>query len=657
MSDKLEKAIEKLTASNKAQAMENAQIQAEIANKKFDADKAKSNEMIDAIKNASSEDKSLRIKEFKAFKNQQKQDQKRDNAIDSSRSQDRIKLDEQKAELSAMKENLESQGKNASDNKEFNKAELAVTNKEFDLRQAEATSPSAKKEIKKEQRKANEGQLTILGKIGDGIGGLLQSGKDGAKNAGKTGLALLKGTVLAGLMFAIAAFLKSKYFKDTIDFLTNEVMPALKDFYENILKPIGEVIFDVFVKQFETIGELFDNIGESIQMFKDGDILGGINGIINSLATFITDSIDNVITGIYNLFAKTFGLEETDSVNGSISKFFSDLVTKISDYFVGIYDSISTFITTKIDAISKSVSDTITSVKKFFTDGFANAKEVMEKDFNEVITFVTDLKIFKYIKDIFGDLWEGITGIFSGDFSTENFGKIFGSLFDIITNPLNLAINAIMDIFGFGEDESDFGQKTPFRLSEFISKKIRDIIAIFTDWFSTIKIPSIGEIVSMAKDGFSKIGSFLFGDGDSDEEKIDKLYTKQEKILKEAQGLPATQRQEKMKEFKSVQTEIDAVQKKNSISNVATISDAQLQNTQPSKLEKMRMTGGTDGAAAVASSGNTINATPTKNSAPIIINAPTNTSQSSINNKTTQVAASVMVEPDPFFRRNTQYDY
>ena len=269
----------------------------------------------------------------------------------------------------------------------------------------------------------------------------------------------------------------------------------------------------------------------------------------------------------------------------------------------------------------------------------------------------SELKPKKYIKDIFGDLWEGITGIFSGDFSTENFGKIFGSLFDIITNPLNLAINAIMDIFGFGEDESDFGQKTPFRLSEFISKKIRDIIAIFTDWFSTIKIPSIGEIVSMAKDGFSKIGSFLFGDGDSDEEKIDKLYTKQEKILKEAQGLPATQRQEKMKEFKSVQTEIDAVQKKNSISNVATISDAQLQNTQPSKLEKMRMTGGTDGADAVASSGNTINATPTKNSAPIIINAPTNTSQSSINNKTTQVAASVMVEPDPFFRRNAQYDF
>ena len=140
-------------------------------------------------------------------------------------------------------------------------------------------------------------------------------------------------------------------------------MPALENFYENILKPIGEVLKDVFIRAWEDIKVLFDDLGTAIEQFKSGDILGGITTLITGIGTFFLKTVDNLITGVYNLFAKMFGMEETDSVGGSIGKFFTDLGSKVSNYVGGIYDSISNFITEKIDALFASIKGIATTVK------------------------------------------------------------------------------------------------------------------------------------------------------------------------------------------------------------------------------------------------------------------------------------------------------
>jgi len=664
--DKIAKILEKTVAANKAQAIENAQIQAELANKKFDADKARGQELVDAVNNASKEDKAERKKELKAFKSQQAKDKKRDDAIDSNKSQERIKLEENQAKLAELKSTIEASGRKAEENKEFNKASLAVQNQEFDLRKKESTSPSAKKEIEKERRKANEGQETLLGKLGNGISDLVDQGKQGFEAAKKGGMAILKGTALAALFFGIAAFLKSEYFVKALDFIEKEVLPALKFLYENVLKPIGEAIFETFIKQFEIVGELFDNIGESIQMFKDGDILGGINGIINSLGTFIIDTIDNVITGIFNLFAKMFGMEETDSVFGSISKFFTDMFNDIKNFFTTLVTDISNFFTTRFDAF-------MTTIKT---------------DFESMWEFVSKLNIFKYVKAVLGDMWEGIKGIFSGDFSAENFGKIFGSLFDIAFSGLNLVINSIMDIFGLGEDKSDFGQKTPFRLSEFIVKKIRDIIAIFTDWFSSIKIPSVGDLISMAKDGFSKIGSFLTGGEPSKEEKLETLYKKQQEEFEKIAKLGTTGRQKAMQdpdsEYNKIAAEIDSIRKEAGLAPVEipgrktgkftqeeldSVKGAASHLTPFGQRANFTSSGGAPSTSALNnmkkqgidgqnnSSGyaEDISATPTSSKGgTTIINAPTTTNAPVNNNSTTSTVNSI-VESDPMFNRLTQF--
>ena len=437
------------------------------------------------------------------------------------------------------------------------KENTTLLGKTVNLLTGNKVSKSAAKEEKKDAAAADGKTNTILGKIAGGIGGLLQSGKDAAKKVGKTGLDILKGTALAALYLGIAMFLKSPYFQKAVDFLANDVMPKLKDFYENILKPIGAVLKDVFFKQWENIKVLFDDLGTAIEQFKSGDILGGITTLITGIGSFFLKTFDTAITGLYNIFAEMFGFEGTDSVWSSIKGFFNNFGTNIKKFFTDIYDSVLNFITSTYNNITGGISNFFTNLKdsvvNFFTDAYNTAKQTVSDigesiknyfteiytgivsfftdAYNNIIQFITNLNLFKYVKEVVTDLFEGIKGIFAGDFSSENFLKIFGSLFDIAFTSINLAINAIKDIFGFGKDDSDFGMNEPFRLSEFIGGVITDAIQVIKDWFSSLKIPSVGELITMAKDGFKGLVSSLFGGGNDDEDKLkkelDEIYAKQ----------------------------------------------------------------------------------------------------------------------------------
>ena len=64
------------------------------------------------------------------------------------------------------------------------------------------------------------------------------------------------------------------------------------------------------------------------------------------------------------------------------------------------------------------------------------------------------------LKGVFGFL----TNLF--DFSDLTIFNVFEKLIDIVFLPLNLAINFLKDIFGFGDPDE------PFSLGEFISGKL-----------------------------------------------------------------------------------------------------------------------------------------------------------------------------------------
>ena len=99
-------------------------------------------------------------------------------------------------------------------------------------------SPSAQEEKDKEEAAARNKQGTVLQKIAGGIGGLLKSGKDAAKSVGKGLMFLLKGTFFAGLVFAFARFLQDPAFASIVKSI-EETIKKLDTFYDAFFGPKG----------------------------------------------------------------------------------------------------------------------------------------------------------------------------------------------------------------------------------------------------------------------------------------------------------------------------------------------------------------------------------------------------------------------------------
>ncbi len=394
------------------------------------------------------------------------------------------------------------------------------------------------------------GGITGLGKkFGNFTTGFLGSLKD----KGKQGLSGIMGTLkklaIGGALLGIMAFLNSKYWEDTKKFISEDVIPALISFYDNVLVPIGNVIKDVFIKQWENIKELFSGIGDAITKFQEGDILGGITTLISSLGTFFINTVDNLITGVYNLFAKFFGLEETDSVFGEIKRFVVDTYngiveffsnafnfaadvisgawTSTKDFVQGIFDGITGFFTGAFswskdlvvstwEGLQNFAGNAYDSVSGFFSSGFGWAQEKVTTAWSGLQTFATEsfdkivnffsesfsfvkealqkFNVFKFIEGVLGDAIDSVKAIFAGDFSLKNLLKGGKAFFDLVTYPLNLAINTVKDIFKFGESDE------PFRLSDFffgedgvISKAIDKITDMFTMTDSFLADFDLGE--------------------------------------------------------------------------------------------------------------------------------------------------------------------
>ena len=403
------------------------------------------------------------------------------------------------------------------------------------------------KDLASQQKETEARQSRLFEKIGAGIsvmsggfkklaGSIYDAGKQKVKSGFGGLMSTIKNLAFPAAILAAMAFFNSEYWDKTKKFLNDEVIPALKTVYENFLVPIGNFLKDTFLRSWEDIKVLFDGIGESIDKFKEGDVLGGITTLISSLSTFFVNTIDNLITGVYNLFADFFGLEKTDSVFGEVKRFVVDTYNSIVEFFTGIFDftgdivqgawtSTKDFVQGIFDGVTGFFSGAFSwskdlvestwnglqnfatssynSVTGFFSDGFGWASDKVEtawnglqsfatESFDKIVNFFTEafsfvkeslqkFNVFKFIEGVVGDAIESVKAIFAGDFSLENFTKLFGSLFDIVTYPVNLAVNTIKDIFKFGDPD------TEFRLSDFffgedgiISKAIDKITEMFT---------------------------------------------------------------------------------------------------------------------------------------------------------------------------------
>ena len=357
---------------------------------------------------------------------------------------------------------------------------------------------------------------SILGKIAGGIGGLVKKGKD----ATKSGLPSWKDLVIGGLAAAALVFLNHPKFKEFVEVIKTKIIPALTTLIDDYIIPIASILWDGMVKSFGLIMDLFSGLKESFALFGEGKWMEGITKFLSSIGTFLIEALDNVGTTLFNSIAVIFGMEQTDSVGGSIKKFFTDIYDSLVQSISDAWTSFTEFFTVTIPAKITEALGFLTKVGDYLGGIFSDLWAKVEEK-------VGDFAIFKLIDQTFGDLFASIKSIFGGDFSLETMKKLFGSLMDIAYAPINLIVNALKDIFKFGDPD------TPFRLSKFIEEIFEKVINLFKSLIDIDFKKIAKEIIPDWAPDFIKDAMGVGEGGSGGDEKIDPTVVRQSEITKD----------------------------------------------------------------------------------------------------------------------------
>ena len=384
-----------------------------------------------------------------------------------------------------------------------------------------------------------QGVLSVASNFGDAV-------KDKAIAFGGGLKSILGKLLIGGALAAFVAFMNSPYWEKMKTLISEKIVPALTFVFDNILKPLWDEGLSLIFKQFETIGNLFSGIGDAITLFKEGKILEGISTLVGSLGTFFKDTVDNLITGVYNLFGGLFGLEKTDSVFGEISKFFSDTWTSIKTFFTDLYNGVVGIFTDPvgtltnlwnglvgggglIDILFYPVDKAIAWVKGLFgwgdPDEPFSLTEFVQGAFKQVKDWVTGL--FSWADStkpegedaewtLLGSILEAVKApirflrdlfTFETDFFEKSLlsqlGIASAKLVDLVFYPLNLAVNFVKGLFGWDEDAD--GNKTTFSVSGLIGELLGKVGDFFKSLFDI-------DVRAMAKSFLpDTVVDFLFG--------------------------------------------------------------------------------------------------------------------------------------------------
>lgn len=116
-------------------------------------------------------------------------------------------------------------------------------------------TPLSKAEEDEKNKNAKQTKLTKLWtKMSKGIGSLVESNKKmftaltgGSGTLGK----MIRGTLFAGLLIAVANWLNSPSFGKTVDYLTNTLGPMIDNLWNNVIKPVGNWFINHFKVAFD----------------------------------------------------------------------------------------------------------------------------------------------------------------------------------------------------------------------------------------------------------------------------------------------------------------------------------------------------------------------------------------------------------------------
>ena len=317
---------------------------------------------------------------------------------------------------------------------------------------------AGEKEKDRKRKRGDKNTQDKLSKIAEGLGDLSDDNKKAGKAAGKMkGLkAMLVGTAFAAASLAIVAFLNSPYWEKTKAFMIDKLVPMVEMLWTDYIKPIGEIFFDYFLKQWENIKELFSGLSEAFELFGEGKWWEGITKFFSSIGTFVIDALDAAITAVWNSIMHVFGKDEnqTDSVLGSITGFLSDMMLGFHTWIAMTWKDIKT-----------AISDTFTGIVDWFKLLFSDPTAALSK------------------------LWDTLTAGYAG-------------IWEIIWTPVKAGIAWVMRLFGWDEEATEVEKWT---ITDFIMVIFTKIKTWFTGLFSW------GEAAGRGDDGKWTLSTFITG--------------------------------------------------------------------------------------------------------------------------------------------------
>jgi hypothetical protein len=215
----------------------------------------------------------------------------------------------------------------------------------------------------------------------------------------------------------------------------------------------------------------------------------GFSEVAKVLDSFsFVDLFDKATKWLYDTETNIWFGGALDDLPEKMKTLYTDLKTKlesfIKDYiYDGSGDKIKLFgqELPTFDDIGNWATSIKEKIGNFIKDNIYDGEN------NKIFGFTIPEKLFEFnmftsIKQSVDDVIKSIEKIFSGDFSMENLLQGASGLLDLVQAPLNLAINAIKDIFKWGEGEE--GASEPFRLSKFIADTISNITNAIKDMFA-----------------------------------------------------------------------------------------------------------------------------------------------------------------------------
>jgi hypothetical protein len=426
---------------------------------------------------------------------------------------------------------------------------------------AASKSGAADVEVKREDARAKKKQTTLLGQMVRGISDLRESfikglGKLGEKGA--MGLGVLAGLVLAPIVALGAFFSQLAKEVKVLNVLTGgrlaKIFAPITKFFMGIrnafkgagfLGKIGKTITGVikFIKNIfaplvrvargsaafmgglapilkfaatigRTLGKIFlpitilmgvfDFVTGFMKGYEEDGIIGGIREGIIGVVDGLIGGLIRLVTGGVTWILDAIGL---DNFAAKITQNVNEAIEGVYEAFRGIFDVIKGIFTLDFALVGSGIASIFDGVIEILTAPFDMIYGLIQDAFSFVGFSLPDFDLADFIKESINSVIGWFTTLFTDP--VEALKTLWsslvgdGGLVDLIFKPIDSAINWVLGIFGWSDEDSEFS----------LTQMVKDVINSVFSWIGTLftnPVEALKSLWTTLLGGYDSLTSLLF---------------------------------------------------------------------------------------------------------------------------------------------------